>query len=77
MNHDVVRDIKNKTKSWTPQDPDENPLAKYSHVQLHMMLGTRIRPPLRTKMPPPSNELMPKEFDARKEWKDCIHPVRN
>jgi cathepsin B len=28
-------------------------------------------------MPKPSNADIPKEFDSRLQWKDCIHPIRN
>ena len=34
-------------------------------------------PPLRTLMPPAENTDVPKEFDARTQWKTCIHDIRN
>jgi C1A family cysteine protease len=77
ISRDVVDEIKSKTKSWVPHEPEDNPLSKYSHVQLHLMLGAHLRPPLRTHMPAPANTDLPKQFDARVQWKDCIHAVRN
>jgi cathepsin B len=42
-----------------------------------MILGTKLKPALRTFQPLPANIDTPKEFDSRTQWKDCIHDVRN
>ena len=31
INHDVVNEIKEKTKSWVPYDPKSNPLKELTH----------------------------------------------
>ena len=77
INQDVVNEIKQKTNKWTPSAPEDNPLFNLTHWQLHMILGTVIKPPQGTMMPPQENVDIPKEFDARTQWKDCIHPIRN
>lgn len=77
VNQDMVNDIKSKTDKWIPREPSENPLVNYTHWQLHGMLGTILKPPLGTLMPPSSNVDVPKAFDARKHWTDCVHEIRN
>jgi len=42
-----------------------------------MMLGTFIKPALGTLMPKMENADIPKAFDAREHWKDCIHEIRS
>ena len=73
----MVDEIKLKTNSWKPIDPNNNPLKDYSHEELHYMLGTFIKPPLGTMIPKSENANLPKSFDAREGFKDCMHPVRN
>lgn len=65
INDDIVKEIKNKTKAWTPYEPGENPLLNYTHPMLHQILGTNLKPPLGTLMPKSENANIPKEFDPR------------
>ena len=65
INPDFVDDIKDRADSWVPHDPKDNPLKDLTHKELHMLLGTRIKPALGTKVPESQNAELPKEFDAR------------
>lgn len=60
VNQQMVDEIKAKTNKWQPMDPSMNPLSQVKHDDLHMMLGTRIVPPLKTLMPPSENADIPK-----------------
>jgi hypothetical protein len=77
INEDLVNDIKSKTDKWIPHEVNENPLKDKTHEQLHMFLGAKLRPPLGSKMPPSENADIPKTFDGREQWPNCIHPIRN
>lgn len=81
INEEMVAEIHSKTKKWQAHAPDENPLRHLTHEQLHGLLGTRIKSPMKTLLPPSttSSVNIPKAFDAREQWKElgCVHPVRN
>jgi hypothetical protein len=72
-----VDDIKQKTDSWTPHDPEDNPLKNYSSEQLNGLLGTVIRGTVGGMEPPAENVDLPESFDAREKWGSCVHAIRD
>ena len=39
INEDIVKEIKSKTTTWIPYEPEENPLRKYTDGELKRMMG--------------------------------------
>lgn len=76
INADMVKTIKAKTSLWQPIDTDANPLNQYTHEQLLSMLGTYIVP---SNKQYPGSEVVetPSDFDARTQWGNKVHPIRD
>lgn len=78
INEDIVSEIKTKTEAWTPYEASENPWRNKSLTELNGLLGTIITG---TKGYQVEEEVdmfgVPESFDARNQWKSCIHPIRN
>ena len=75
----IVDDIKNKTKTWTPFAPEENPLVGLDTDELYFLAGTNIDG---RDLDSSSNTTvtykgvkLPTSFDARTKWSTCIHPI--
>lgn len=77
VNKEIIEDIKNKATTWTPMEHEENPLTSYTPEQIKSLLGTHVRGPIQGYTSPDVMNGMPKSFDSRAQWPDCIHPIRN
>jgi cathepsin B len=77
INPDIVNEIREKTTSWTPMAPEANPLSNLSMSEIMGRLGTIIQGPVGLPGPLPFNGDVPKKFDARKEWGNCVHEIRD
>lgn len=77
VNPDLVNDIKNKADSWTPFEPEHNPLKELNIAEIKGLLGTIVQGPVGLPGPDVPNADVPKEFDSRKQWPNCIHPIRD
>ena len=79
VNPDIVDAIKEQTSLWETYEYDENPFRDYSISDIYGMLGTTIKEdPIEALIPSPnvvSN--LPKSFDSRDKWGNCIHPIRD
>jgi cathepsin B len=77
---ETVEDIKSKA-SWETYDWDENPFKDYSHDEIHAIFGATLMwdehniPMLIDE--DDHSEILPEEFDSRKQWPDCVFPVRD
>lgn len=76
VNKVIVSEIKNSGAAWTPMDPEENPFAYMTIEEIKSMMGTNIQPMEE------DNELdhevnVPDHFDAREQWKELVHPIRD
>jgi len=76
INYEIVQDIKERTTSWEPHMPHENPLKDMTEQELTGLAGTIIAPPRDMEA---TREIVstPQDFDSRTKWGACIHPVRN
>ena len=78
INSFMTESIKEAGSTWSPYEPSENPLKNLTHEQLKALLGTNFDSP---------NEDLPRyvapqvdapvNFDARTQWPNCVHPVRD
>lgn len=76
VNPDLVDEIKQKTDSWVPHDTESNPLKDMDMTQIFGLFGTVIQEPVG--LPgPQANAIPPETFDAREQWPDCIHEIRD
>jgi cathepsin B len=72
-----------QSADWNSYDWDENPFKDYTHDQLHFLMGTNLRwnehniMLLADEDDHSIDDKLPKEFDSRKQWPDCILPVRD
>ena len=76
VNTDIVNEIKTKASTWVPLEVHENPLTKLTAEQIQGLLGTRVQPPAGYAAP---EEILglPDNFDAREQWPNCIHEIRD
>lgn len=77
VNHDIVAEIKAKASTWVPMDVHQNPLKDKTVLEIKGLFGTVVQGPVGLPGPAPSNADLPTTFDARKEWPECIHPIRD
>lgn len=78
INEDIVKHIRENTSRWTAHEPSENPLRHWTKEDIKARLGTIIGGPVEgIPEPIPSNADVPTKFDSRKQWEDCIHPIRD
>jgi cathepsin B len=72
-----------QTAEWESYAWDENPFKDYTHEQLHGLMGTKLHwnenniMLLKDDDDHTITSSLPKEFDSRKQWPDCILPVRD
>lgn len=82
LKEEDLHSIKEKA-SWVPYDIDENPFKDYTHDQLHQIMGANLMFDERNIFMLTDDDdhsdsaNIPKEFDSRKQWPDCIRPVRD
>lgn len=77
INADIVEEIKNSGASWVPYEAHENPLKDYTAEELMGMLGTVIKPLEDFIEEEDVPNALPATFDARDQWPNCIHPIRD
>jgi len=60
-------------------DAAENPLRNRSYEEIKGLLGTIIGGEEDTRVydKPTVNADIPTDFDSRKQWPSCIHPIRD
>jgi cathepsin B len=72
----MVKSIKAKTSLWESHDTETNPLNQYTHEQLLGMLGTYIVPSNK-EYPESEVTAVPTNFDARTQWPNFVHAIRD
>ena len=79
VNTEIVEKIKASTNTWTPYEPSENPLRDMTTEQIDALFGTIIQPANgpETYVSPVDLSSVPTSFDARTEWSECVHPIRD
>ena len=80
LKQETFEKVKSSAK-WESYDWDENPFKDFTHDQLHSLLGTTLKWNEHT-LPllvddDDHNVNLPTEFDSRKQWPECVLPVRN
>lgn len=75
INDHIVSAVK-KSATWVAHEPSENPLKDYTHEELMGMLGTYIVPVNRA-YNRPQVVSTPASFDAREQWPNYVHAVRD
>ena len=76
ISHEMTEKINSKATTWKAADPATNPLSKYTHEELLQKLGTFIVPINGVHKRPQVTEV-PTEFDARAQWPNFVHKVRD
>ena len=88
IGQEMVAAIASKRAGWEPAAPEENVLRSLNEDQLRGLCGTIHDPASHNQQiakDPAKQELAkryaavayPREFDARKEFSQCTHPIRN
>lgn len=79
INLQMTKNVKEAAASWEPYEPQENPLKDLTHQQLMGLLGTTFEVPNGADIPEyvSLQGSVPTDFDARTEWPDCVHEVRD
>lgn len=75
VNHELVAEIKEKATTWYPMEVEENPFSYMPLEQIKAMMGTKLIVPEETAEDlgfEPNDD-----FDARKQWGDKVHQIRN
>jgi cathepsin B len=78
VNEDIVKEIRAKTKHWTPMEVAKNPLSKMTPEQITGLMGTKRGELQGYPAPQPIADL-PTNYDARADpdVSACVHPIRN
>lgn len=76
VNADIVNEIKQKTNLWKPKQVEKNPLKYHTVDNLLGRLGTSLDFSGFYAEPAVENNL-PTEFDARTEWPNAVHRIRD
>ena len=78
INMEIYEELmKIKDLPWSPMHPDDNPLAFIPADDLRKISGEI---PIEDFIPyhfPQEDFNRPEAFDAREQWKGCVHPVMN
>ena len=80
VSHSMVESIRAARPAWTPMEPHENPFYDYSVSEIQAMLGTIVG---EEELPYDEVTLeddlfaAPDSFDAREQWPQCVHKIRN
>lgn len=76
---EMANKVKESASTWEPYAPHENPLKDLSHEQLMGLLGTTFETPNGADIPEyiSLDVVAPESFDARTQWPDCVHEVRD
>jgi len=75
----LIDEIKAKA-SWTPLEVHENPLAAKPYEQIQGLLGLNLgeeENDMYEYLTPTIENGVPASFDARTQWPDCIHAIRD
>jgi len=76
VNDRIYTSVNNANPNWKAHAPEENPLRNYSHDELLNMLGTYIVP-VNKVYKEVEVTATPAQFDARTQWPQYIHAVRD
>ena len=80
INEDIVKEIKEKARSWEPMEVNENPLSKYTYEELKGFLGTYqddYDSVFLTGETADPNYSAPASFDSRQQWPNYVHSIRD
>mmetsp|Transcript_4889 Transcript_4889/g.9455 ORF Transcript_4889/g.9455 Transcript_4889/m.9455 type:complete len:331 (-) Transcript_4889:115-1107(-) len=83
INSDVVDQIRSSGAAWQAYDPSNNPLSQLNEQELVGLCGTILDKPRKRQAAAVASAAAfaahdyPREFDARKVFKPCLHPIRN
>ena len=77
-----IERIKSEPKTWTPYELEENPFRNLSREEIIGMLGLKHTPAPPSDFLPLSHDQtdykdVPENFDARDEWGNWIHEIRD
>jgi cathepsin B len=75
VNHEMIASIKESATTWTPMKLEDNPFSFMSIEQIKSMMGTKLEVVEETLVD--SGADVPDNFDAREEWGEFIHPIRD
>ena len=82
LREDVTKNVAEKA-SWESYKFEENPFRSFTDKQIHALVGVSLRYDHHTIHMLIDNDDhsavsdLPKEFNAQKQWPECVLPVRN
>jgi len=82
LKEETVESIKSKA-DWESYDWHENPFRDFSKEQIQALLGAHLtwdEHNIHLLLDEDDHDILkdlPQEFDARKQWPECVFPVRN
>jgi cathepsin B len=72
---EIVEEVRSKPRLWVAEDPNESIFRHYTKRDMQNLL-TAIMDPIYT--PPMKQNLRDDSyFDARIQWPNCVHPIRD
>ena len=80
VSHAMVQSIRSAQPAWEPMEPHENPFHGYSVSDIKALLGTELvgdEYPYDEETESDALFAAPESFDAREQWPDCVHKIRN
>lgn len=83
VNQRIVDELRASGARWEVQETTENPFMDMSEERIRGLMGTILAPTVtpdvdaRAEASRASAVTYPREFDARQEFKSCLHPIRN
>ena len=79
INHEIVKTVRRTTSLWTTHDPETNPLAGKTLEELKALCGTYMEASNEPEnyTSPVEYSALPANFDARTQWGNCVHPIRD
>lgn len=78
ISNEMVQAIKEKATTWTPYEPEENPLSKYDNFKLMNMFGSKQVDGTDRVFTTyePSNDI-PDSFSALESWPSCMLEIQD
>ena len=72
---EIVEEVRTKAKTWEAEDPSKSKFRDYTKRDMQNLL-TEIMDPIYT-LPVKQNLRDDSFFDARQQWPNCVHPIRD
>jgi cathepsin B len=72
---EIVEEVRSKPRTWVAEEPNESKFKDFTKRDMQNLL-TAILDPIYT-LPVQQNLRDDSNFDARTQWPNCVHPIRD